>query len=96
MLCLTKSSLRSAVIAVVLLCSALALAVPPRSRTVKKFSWPDSPVEIIAVMVKGKPVEFGKAFPEGNKWPRLTSTSATRNRWPDSLLKKTEHEHCPC
>ena len=92
-----NSSLRSAVIAVVLLCSALALAVPPRSRTVKKFSWPEAPVEVVAVMVNRKPVTFDKAFPERDQWlggltVRIKNTSARRVSWVRVALKFLKDE----
>lgn len=66
--------------------SAMIIAAPPRPRTIKKLSRPGEPVSIIAVRVKGKAVEFGKAFPDRNDWPgRLTfvikNTSARRISW---------------
>jgi hypothetical protein len=87
-----KSSLRFTAIAVVLLCCALVFAVPPRSRTVRKSSWPDAPVEIIAVVVKGKPVILGKPFAGNDKWlgsltVRVKNTSAKRVSWVRVALK---------
>jgi hypothetical protein len=46
----------------------MAPAIPPRSRTITKLSRPDEPVAIIAVRVKGKPAQFGKAFPAADNW----------------------------
>ena len=59
---------RFAAIAFFLLCCVLTLAIPPRSRTVKRLSRPGEPVQIIAVKVKGKTVEFGKPFAAKNDW----------------------------
>jgi hypothetical protein len=50
------------------LCAACALAVPPQKRIVSKLSRPNEPVQIIAIKVKGKPVEFGRAFAGRNDW----------------------------
>lgn len=63
-----KLSLRLSAIALVLLCSILVFATPPRNRIVKKLSRPDEPVEIIAGSVKGKPVVFGQTFPGRDNW----------------------------
>ena len=81
-----KSSRRFPVIADVLLCSSLLFAVPPRTRTVNKFSWPEAPVEIVGVIVRGKPVQFGKAFPERDRWigdltVRIKNVSSKRISW---------------
>ena len=81
-----KSSRRFPVIAVGLLCCSLLFAVPPRHRTVKKSSWPEAPVEIVAVTVKGKRVVFGKAFPERDRWigdltVRIKNVSSKRISW---------------
>jgi hypothetical protein len=87
-----KSSLRFKIIAVILLGATLVFAVPPRSRIVKKFSWPDAPVEIVGVMVKGKPVTFAKAFPADDKWlgnltVRIKNVSARQVTWARVALK---------
>ena len=63
-----KLSIHFIAIALVLFCSAWVFAIPPRQRTVKRLSRPNEPVEIIAVKVKGKAVEFGKAFAGTNNW----------------------------
>ena len=63
-----KLSIRFMAVALVLLCSAWMFASPSRNRTIKKLSRPNEPVQIIAVKVKGKAVEFGKAFAGANNW----------------------------
>lgn len=83
---LRKSSLGFSVLIVGLLCSSLLFGVPRRSRTVKKFSWPEAPVEIVGVIVKGKPVQFGNAFPETDRWigtltVRIKNVSSKRVSW---------------
>ena len=45
-----------------------AIAAPLRNRTVKRFSRPAEPVEVIAGSVKGKPIVFGKAFAGRDNW----------------------------
>lgn len=64
-----KSSLPLTAFVLALLCPALASAVPPQKRIVNKLSRPHEPVQIVSIKVKGKAVEFGKAFPERNDWP---------------------------
>ena len=68
MITASKLSRSYPVIAALLFCSMMVIAVPPRPRIIKKLSRPDEPVKIIAVKVKGKPVTFGKAFPGKNDW----------------------------
>jgi hypothetical protein len=73
------------------------LGVPPRSRTVKIFSWPQAPVEIVGVIVRGKPVHFGKAFPERDRWigelrVRIKNVSAKRVSWVRVALKFLKNE----
>jgi hypothetical protein len=82
----SKLSRSFLVIVALVFCSAMAIAVPPRPRTVKKLSRPNEPVEIIAVKWKGKAVEFGKAFPGRNEWLGgltfvIKNTSARRVSW---------------
>jgi hypothetical protein len=94
-----KSSLRFKIIAVILLGVTLVFAAPPRGRTVKKFSWPDAPVEIVGLMVKGKPVTFAKAFPTDDKWlgnltVRIKNVSTRQVTWARvalKFLKQDEH-----
>jgi len=63
-----KLSLRLIATVLVLTCTPLASATPPKNRTIEKLSRPDEPVAIISAKVKGKAVEFGKAFPGRNNW----------------------------
>jgi hypothetical protein len=46
----------------------LTFAAPPRNRTIKKFSRPAEPVEVIAGAVKGKSIVFGKPFAGTDRW----------------------------
>jgi hypothetical protein len=52
----------------VLLCSGLALALPPRNRIVNKLSRRGEPVAVISGKVKDKPLVFGKAFAGRDDW----------------------------
>lgn len=61
-------SRRFCALAFILLCIAFTFAVPPRSRTVKKFSRPAEPVEVIAGEVKAKSIVFGKPFAGTDRW----------------------------
>lgn len=61
-------SRRFAALALVILCSCLSIGTPVRKRIVTKLSRPNEPIELIAVKVKGKPVQFGKAFTGNNNW----------------------------
>lgn len=63
-----KYSISLLAVVLVLTCTPAALATPPRSRTITKLSRPNEPVTITAVRVKGKPAQFGKAFPAGDNW----------------------------
>lgn len=49
-------------------CATTALAIPPRNRIINKLSRADEPVTIVSVRVKGKVVEFGKAFAGRTNW----------------------------
>ena len=71
---------------VAFLFSTTALAVPPPKRTINKLSRPNEPVQIIAVKLKGKAIEFGKPFPGKNDWPGglsfvIKNTSAKPVSW---------------
>jgi hypothetical protein len=68
MIGLGKASLSLPVIAIVLLCTTLTFAVPPRTRTIKKLSRQDEPVRVISVRVKSKAVQFGKSFKGTDDW----------------------------
>ena len=74
------------VISTLLFSATMVTGVPPRPRTIKKLSRPHEPVTIIAVKIKGKAVEFGKAFPGRNDWLGgltiiIKNTSAKRVSW---------------
>ncbi len=60
--------LRFTALALVLFCCMWAIAAPLRNRTVKRFSRPAEPVEVIAGSVKGKAIVFGKAFAGRDNW----------------------------
>lgn len=68
MICRRKSSLLLVAIALVLGGTPLAFAIPPGNKTIFKRSRPDEPVTIISAKVKGKAVEFGKAFAGRDNW----------------------------
>jgi hypothetical protein len=63
-----KSSLRLLAAVLVLTYTSLSFAAPPRNRIIKKVSRADEPVTIVSAKVKGKAVEFGKAFAGRNNW----------------------------
>jgi hypothetical protein len=63
-----KFSLRLLTTVLVLTCTPLLFAIPPRNRIIKKLSRPDEPVTIVSVKVKGKVVEFGEPFAGRNNW----------------------------
>jgi hypothetical protein len=68
MITASKLSRSFPVIAGLFFISTMLSVAPPRPRTIKQLSRPGEPVKIIAVKLKGKPVEFGKAFPGRNDW----------------------------
>ena len=48
----------------------LMFAQQPQERLVKKFAWPGEPVQIVALEVDGKDVDFGNGFQAGEDWLR--------------------------
>jgi hypothetical protein len=86
MITASKLSRSSLVVAALFFSSTMIVAAPPRPRTIKKLSRPNEPVKIVAVKVKGKAVEFGKAFPGRNDWLGgltfvIQNTSSRRVSW---------------
>jgi hypothetical protein len=72
--------------ALLLCCFALAAAIPPQKRVVKRVSRPNEPVQIISLKARGKAIEFGKPFPGENDWPGglsfvIKNTSARSISW---------------
>ena len=56
-------------LALALVLTTLAFPSAPQKRIVKKLTRPNEPVQIVAVKMKAKPLEFGKPFAGRNDWP---------------------------
>lgn len=98
MIATSKLSRIFRVIAAPLLASTMAMAAPPRPRMIKQLSRPNEPVKIIAVKLKGKPVEFGKAFLGRSDWLGgltfvIKNTSTRRVSWARVALIFSKKEH---
>lgn len=82
----------------VLICIALTFAAPPRNRTIKKFSRPAEPVEVIAGKVKGRTIVFGKPFASTDRWLggltfKIKNNSTKSVAWVKVALKFPNSRH---